>query len=72
MRMHESGLIEFWIKESFPSSNSTTTKFKATTITLKDFQSAFYLLGIGVVLGSIAWFVENILHRTKLTRSNEL
>lgn len=62
--MHESGLLDLWLKDGYPNNRTinSTSKFKAKTITLADVQSAFYLVGIGVTSGVITWILENVFH----------
>ena len=65
MRMHETGLIDTWLKAGYPRMQNKKSILKAKTITLGDVQSAFYLVGIGVTSGLITWILEHTCHRVR-------
>lgn len=62
LKIVESGLMHIWKQNWWPKRNfcSGPVKAVATRIELIDVQSAFYILFIGGVLGSIVVFAENI------------
>ena len=52
--MYESGLLQVWVKKWWPSRSFCAGSLvtEARTLNLKDVQSAFYLLGVGVIVAA--------------------
>ncbi|RUS80287.1 hypothetical protein EGW08_011971, partial [Elysia chlorotica] len=51
VKVYESGLLQVWVKKWWPSRSFCAGSLvtEARTLNLKDVQSAFYLLGVGVI-----------------------
>lgn len=69
MLLWESGQLPFWVKNDVPparkcfaQSNPRRNLSQQVPIQLKDLMSAFFILGIGLGLATLAFLVEKIIH----------
>ncbi|XP_060070631.1 glutamate receptor ionotropic, kainate 1-like [Ylistrum balloti] len=60
LTIHESGLLEIWKLKNWPKRSTCFSSMvpEATIVTLIDIQSAFYLIGIGIVIGGTVLLCE--------------
>ena len=67
MELWETGLPEYWVKNSMPRAQKCfeKTKLRITTaarksIQLNDLTGAFFILVVGISLATISFLIENI------------
>ncbi|ESP00140.1 hypothetical protein LOTGIDRAFT_173446 [Lottia gigantea] len=64
MKLSESGLAQTLKRKWFPKQNKCLGHNSAKAIELLDIQSAFYVIGIGIVIACMVMLVERILVKT--------